>query len=158
MHTRLSHLAEGPMLETSVKEHDPAYPEKMQELAEYAQTLYAQLLQYGRDNYIPTQEGAYRDLFEASSSRTTKDYVAGSPTPEQTANKAFNLLLKLREHGGSYVLVVAPTATTAERNIIRAATQDLSRGGGKPVVGLVYHWLSTPAPGEASRAQVELAR
>ena len=157
MQVRLSHLNEGPHLETSLPKHDPAHPQKLRELADYAIQLYAQLLQYGRENYVPTQEGAYRDLFEASSSRVTNDYVAGSPTPEQTANKAFNLLIKLREHEGSYVLVVAPTATTSERNIIRAATQDLARGGGKPTTALVYHWLSTPAPGEASRAQVELA-
>jgi hypothetical protein len=157
MHTRLSHLAEGPHLETSTPEHDPAHPQKMQELQAYAQTLYAQLVEFARDGYAPTQDGRFRDLFEASSSRVTKDYVAGTPSPEQIANKAFNLLIKIREHQGSYVLVVAPTATTNERNVLRAATQDLSRGGGKPTVGLVYHWLSTPAPGEASRAQVELA-
>jgi len=157
MHTRLSHLAEGPHLESSTPSHDPAHPQKLQELQAYTQALYAQLLEYGRENYIPTQEGAYRDLFEASSSRVTKDYVAGSPTPEQTANKTFNLLIKIREHQGAYVLVVAPTATTAEKNVLRAATQDLSRGGGKPTTALVYHWLSTPGPGEAQRAQVELA-
>jgi hypothetical protein len=157
MHTRISHLSEGPMLETSVKETDPAHPAKMQELQAYARTLYAQLLQYGRDNYQPTTEGGYRDLFEASSSRTTANLVQGTPTPEQIANRTWNLLIKIREHQGAYVLVVAPTATTAERNLIRAATQDLARGGGLPSTAIVYHWLSIPAPGEASRAQVELA-
>jgi len=157
MHTRLSHLAEGPHLETSIPPHDPAHPQKLQQLQAYTQALYAQLLQYGRDNYIPTQEGAYRDLFEASSSRVTKDYVPGTPSPEQIANRTFNLLIKIREHQGAYVLVVAPTATTSEKNILRAATQDLSRGGGRPTTGIVYHWLSVPGPGEAQRAQVELA-
>jgi hypothetical protein len=148
MQVRNQHLGDGPQLATSLPPTHPDYPQRMEALGIYAANLYAKLVEYGRANYQPTTDGAYRDLFtHGSPSRTTDRYVHGTLTPEQIANQAFNLLIKVREHEGLLFLVVAPTANSQEQTTLRQALTDthadwqhLYGGEAKPAA-VVYHWL-----------------
>jgi hypothetical protein len=154
MYVRMTHLHEGPHLETSIPRTDPAHQKRLKELALYATALYAKLVEYGRSAYIPTQEGHYRDLFSphhgGSSSRVTDDLVQGTLSPEEYANRLFNLLIKIREHEGSIILVVAPIAVTNERDTLRSALMD-TRAQWERLLGrstretqsplIVYSWM-----------------
>ena len=148
MQVRSSHLGDGPHLETSLPKTHPDHAIRMESLSIYAANLYAKLVEYGRANFAPTTHGAYRDLFSHNSpSRTTDLYVHGSLTPEETANQAFNLLIKIREHEGLLFLVVAPTANSQEQTTLRQALDDTHDdwvalyGGAAVPAAVVYHWL-----------------
>jgi hypothetical protein len=148
MQVRNSHLGDGPQLETSLPPTHPDHAIRMEALSIYVANLYAKLVEYGRANYAPTTDGAYRDLFtHGSPSRTVDRYVHGTPSPEAIANQGFNLLIKVREHEGLLFLVVAPTANTTEQATLRQALDDthdvwvsLYGGQAKPAA-VVYHWL-----------------
>jgi hypothetical protein len=154
MQVRNIHLGDGPQLETSLPPTHPDYAIRKEALSIYASNLYAKLVEYGRANFAPTTDGAYRDLFtHGSPSRTIDRYVHGTLTPEQIANTGFNLVIKIRETDGLLFLVVAPTASTTEQSTLRQALDDTHQdwvqlyGGQAQPAAVVYSWLSDVEPG-----------
>jgi hypothetical protein len=154
MQVRNSHHGDGPQIETSLPPSHPDHLLRKEAISIYVANLYAKLVEYGRANFAPTTDGAYRDLFtHGSPSRTIDRYVHGTLTPEQIANQGFNLLIKVREHEGLLFLVVAPTANTTEQATLRQALDDthdvwVSLYGGAAVpAAVVYHWLLDEEPG-----------
>lgn len=168
MQVRNSHLGDGPQIETSLPPTHPDHLLRKEAISIYVSNLYAKLVEYGRANFAPTTDGAYRDLFtHGSPSRTVDRYVHGTLTPEQIANTGFNLLIKVREHEGLLFLVVAPTANTTEQATLRQALDDTHDdwvslyGGQAQPAAVVYHWLLDEEPGldlwpeDVYRPQVE---